>query len=339
MTNTNPRHATTISQASATSKRGFTLVELLVVIAIIGVLVALLLPAVQAAREAARRMHCSNNLKQLGLACLNFESSRRTFPAAGAIRIPENCAGTGGVCRGVPWCVEIMPYLEEGAVQIGFDPRSSGGWYNFIEGSAYETLEISAFKCPSFGSAGGDVAERQDYFGVTGGRFGALDNSGNFVDSNWGPVYIDGMFSLNRFIGIQKIQDGTSSTIAIGESTHPQTFGRGTEKYLSSAPVGGPAAWWYTGGCWQDSNNPGNCELAREAVGRVTRSTANALNTYHFPATSNKITHNLPFGSDHPGGAQFVYADGHVELLTEDIDIDVYQATSTYAGEEVFGNL
>ncbi len=326
---------TTIRQLK--NNRAFTLVELLVVIAIIGVLVALLLPAIQAAREAARRMQCSNNLKQLGLACLNFEGARGTFPAAGAIRIPENCAGSGGVCRGVPWCVEIMPYMEQGAVQIGFNSDAPGGWYNFIEGSDYETLAIPAYKCPSFGNDQG-IAERQDYFGVTGGRLGALDSSGNLVTSAWGPVYIDGMFSLNRFIGMRKVLDGTSRTIAIGESIHPQTFGRGTEPYLSSAPVGGPAAWWYTGGCWQDTSNPGNCQLDREAVGRVTRSTANAINTYHFPTTTNTITHDLPFSSDHPGGAQFVYVDGHVELVTEGIDIDIYQAMSTYAGEEVFGS-
>lgn len=95
--------------------RGFTLVELLVVIAIIGILIALLLPAVQSAREAARRMQCSNGLKQIGLALLNYESTHGRFPAGAAVSIPEQCNSLD--CRGNPMYVAILPYLELGSIE------------------------------------------------------------------------------------------------------------------------------------------------------------------------------------------------------------------------------
>src|SRR5690606_770433 len=93
---------------------GFTLVELLVVIAIIGVLVALLLPAVQAAREAARRSACTNNLKQLALATLNFEAAKGALPAGAEILVPEHCASD---CRGNAMYVAVMPYFEQGVIE------------------------------------------------------------------------------------------------------------------------------------------------------------------------------------------------------------------------------
>src|SRR3989304_6136809 len=102
-------------------KFGFTLVELLVVIAIIGILIALLLPAVQAAREAARRLQCSNNLKQVGLALLNYESSNRVFPFGGL--------GTQGGGFGHSWWVRILPFIEQNAVYEKFDQKSvDTGW-------------------------------------------------------------------------------------------------------------------------------------------------------------------------------------------------------------------
>ena len=100
--------------------KGFTLVELLVVIAIIGILIALLLPAVQAAREAARRMQCTNNLKQIGLALHNYHSTHNCFPAGDSIGIPSQC-DNGADCRGNPIWIVLLPYLEMGNIVSDYD--------------------------------------------------------------------------------------------------------------------------------------------------------------------------------------------------------------------------
>ena len=112
-------------------KFAFTLVELLVVITIIGILIALLLPAVQAAREAARRMQCSNNLKQIGLALHNYHSLMNAFPAGTVVRLPEGCSQ--GSCWGTSMFVVIFPYMEQSAIEEQYRPSytSEMGYIDF----------------------------------------------------------------------------------------------------------------------------------------------------------------------------------------------------------------
>jgi prepilin-type N-terminal cleavage/methylation domain-containing protein/prepilin-type processing-associated H-X9-DG protein len=146
------------------ANRGFTLVELLVVIAIIGVLVALLLPAIQAAREAARRSQCANNLKQVGLAVLNLESSLKTYPTGGIKPWPiiedysSNGRPFGPERQGLSWAFQILPYLEQGAV------------YNLAETVRIKDSPIAMYNCPSrrapqFNTV--DQAWLMDYAGLT----------------------------------------------------------------------------------------------------------------------------------------------------------------------------
>jgi len=141
-------------------RRGFTLIELLVVIAIIAVLIALLLPAVQAAREAARRTQCVNNLKQLGLAIANYESSNNTLPVGSVFGVgvyPCKSPGFGGSCQNTPWFVLMLPYIEQGPLYNAFNASVgiegtflvTGFPLGFVVNSTVHTTKIASFQCPS----------------------------------------------------------------------------------------------------------------------------------------------------------------------------------------------
>src|SRR4051812_9106844 len=189
--------------------RAFTLVELLVVIAIIGVLVALLLPAIQAAREAARRSQCKNNLKQIGLALHNYESTRRTFPpgytsAATVINGPGTGPGWG-------WGAYILPYLEESSIQIDLQRNISDSLYDQVR-----TLTLPVFRCPS------DSVELP-LFPVQGGSSNALTQvafsnyvgvAGTYEVSVY-PEEGTGVLFRNKLIAIKQITDGLSHTLMI----------------------------------------------------------------------------------------------------------------------------
>jgi len=302
---------------------GFTLVELLVVIAIIGVLVALLLPAVQAAREAARRTQCTNNLKQLGLALHNYESAFGTFPAGSAIEIPEEC--NGGDCRGDSMFVVLFPYLEQSQMDDVYknstDVAGGFGWVSFAT-TALDFVETSipAYLCPSQ-DKWGDFLNRKDYFGCAGGR------NTPHAPGTYGHNFVDGAFYANSFTRLGEIIDGTSQTIAIGEGTHPHIAGAGPG-YLNP-DMGGPT-WWYMGGGVVSQTDPD----ANQGSGRVLCTTFNPLNSLHIPMPGLSFENNVPFGSEHPGGAQFVFCDGHVAFLSDTIDNDLYQGLSSRNGEE-----
>jgi prepilin-type processing-associated H-X9-DG protein len=303
-------------------------VELLVVIAIIGILVALLLPAIQAAREAARRSQCQNNLKQIGLSMLNYESAKKEFPSGSEIRFPQHCIGVGPSCRGIPYAVLILPYMEEGVVTDQYNFNLDGGWLALLYGTneKMEDIKFDVYRCPSFEAEGG-YASRRDYFAVTGGA--QSTGVGSF-----GEVYHDGVFFLNSRTPLRKITDGTSNTMMAGEATHFSFLGDGPG--YQDPKTGGPCSWYHGGSCSSGGNNT-NCQARSDYTGRLLRSTKYAMNSDIHPLALNK-DNNTPFGSAHPGGAQFVFCDGHVDFLQDSIDINVYQALSTRAGEEVIQN-
>jgi prepilin-type processing-associated H-X9-DG protein len=283
----------------------------LVVIAIIGILIALLLPAVQAAREAARRSQCANNLKQIGLALLNYENTFSTFPAGASVSVPTQCRAD---CRGNPMYISMLPFIENSAIEGGYDYTTDWGW-----GSQYKERSIAFYHCPSNGIWGKHL-DRRDYFGVIGGR--TLHSHG------WrGDVYADGMFGINRWVRAGQITDGLYSTLAVGESVHAARWGLG-EGY-GDPDVGGPAGWMFGGGCLLP-----DCGLENQSLGRAFRSSKYPLNTNIMPMDPDE-ENDAPFGSLHPGGGQFVFADGHVSLLNESMDTTLYQGMSTYQGGEV----
>ncbi len=204
--------------------RGFTLVELLVVIAIIGILIALLLPAVQAAREAARRMQCKNHLKQLGLAVLTYESTHRTFPPSASFpRIPNNLDTT--TVHWANWVVLVLPFFEQQTLYDSFDfsvPISDP-----INRQPRGT-QISEMLCPSDGGSSrapfsrpgeGDNWARGNY--GANGSLGAYHTTwraaGGPTTERWNSPYSRGVMGVNVGVKMAEITDGTSNTIMVAE--------------------------------------------------------------------------------------------------------------------------
>ena len=300
-------------------KSAFTLVELLVVITIIGILIALLLPAVQAAREAARRMQCTNNLKQIGLGVLNYENTHRSFPAGLMVNIPGNCVGED--CRGACFLTIILPFVEQKQVHELYEPcyTHERGWIHWDSDPDLRKIPVPLYHCPSSGRfASSPFAEvRKEYFGVAGGKTLIARNSR-------GDVYRDGVLYSNGFIRIRDITDGTASTMMVGECTHERTM------WVDGDPdVRGCYAWYFGG------DTAASDPINGPSTGHVACHTKYPLGS-QIAATFDD--HNdVPFTSDHPGGVSFLFCDGHVQFLQITIDHGLYQALSTRADGEVVG--
>jgi prepilin-type N-terminal cleavage/methylation domain-containing protein len=287
-------------------QRGFTLVELLVVIAIIGILVALLLPAIQAAREAARRSSCSNNLKQIGIALHNHHDIHGYFPPG--ITRNENGAGDK-INRGYAWSTYLLPFIEQEALYSVMESRiqphnkNSSGQMQSKECScghsgdmqaAHRTI-IDAYRCPSATNPdkNDEHCPVSNYAACVGGK--VKTDTNNYNDCGTGPFMVRG-----HVVKMADITDGTSSTIAIGERAHP------------TAKNNGETPNWVGG---EDNNIYAAVRQFQDGNG----------STYLPPNTSNK----KGFSSLHPGGMQVVAADATVHFLEEEIDPTVCMRLST----------
>ena len=204
-------------------RRGFTLVELLVVIAIIGTLVALLLPAVQAARESARRASCLNNLKQLGLASHNYHDANKKFPTAARLPIDVSGRPTGGTNL---W-VELLRYFEQGNLYDKWDYDDNRN--NVVDGiNATQAQVIEILLCPSdpltepvSEYTAGSIAWAWGYYGLS--SYGG--NGGKRTVLTGGPPHFsrmarDGVFFIGSCVGLKDITDGASNTLLFGERFH-----------------------------------------------------------------------------------------------------------------------
>jgi prepilin-type N-terminal cleavage/methylation domain-containing protein/prepilin-type processing-associated H-X9-DG protein len=287
------------------SRRAFTLIELLVVIAIIGILIALLLPAVQAARESARRMTCSNHLKQIGLAIQNYHNAYRAIP----ISIAYDVAGSNS--KG--WILSILPQLEEQALFDQFRPYFASTIYSAGCAPAMKT-QVPTLQCPSDATVtqnstnqwqwvGIEVA-LTSYKGVMGdNRMGgsASVHGGSEPDCTLTSA-CDGLFwRYNYLAGLsfRSISDGLSKTLMVGESR---------PRYFPCSAV------YFCNGDYASTYAP--------------------INYVPQPFDYNAWWNWWGFSSDHPGGAQFCLADGSVHFLDEAIDQTLYEAISTRAGNE-----
>ncbi|QDU55034.1 DUF1559 domain-containing protein [Aeoliella mucimassa] len=310
-------------------KRGFTLVELLVVIAIIGILVALLLPAVQAAREAARRIQCTNQLKQIALAIQNYSDTNKCYPQgrAGCDGASLTDAANAGLStsgwdnsRSYSGFVQILPFMEQGALYDAIDldhfwsspgvPERIGDDTHSVAHQAIVATVIEAYNCPS------DSRPKSVDWGNGPEAVGsyALCMGSNGPTYGWAslPVKVDntGVFLYARKIKPRQITDGLSRTMFVGETID------GHEKATSNR--------WTAAARHQDS----------------LRSTENPLNTppgYGTPYTAYGYTTNGAFASRHPDGGLFAFGDGHVEFLNDSIDIWTYRTLSTRANGDLEG--
>lgn len=320
---------------------GFTLVELLVVIAIIGVLVALLLPAVQAAREAARRAQCVNNQKQIGLALLNYESARGSLPAG-----RHGCDGaTGEDVRGcepnasiqrsmMSAFVKILPYIENQSLYDVLDlsdqgtiiwPVQEGADEKGLDFLSWATPVIqqalnnrpAAYVCPS--SASNPETELlafadADFLPATGDYAMNMGHRGPSWGRGFMPVKADnsGIFFYIREIELREIEDGTSTTLFAGEVIDSHT--------VNSSNIWTRALRHLDG--VRTTDNPVNTPPGLPKVERD-----------RFPPDP-PYSANGAFGSRHPGGANFVYADGHVEFVSEDMGLLAYTALGSRSSQE-----
>lgn len=333
---------------------GFTLVELLVVIAIIGILIALLLPAVQAAREAARRSSCTNNLKQIGLALVNYESAKKAFPAGRHgcdLPVPppkSNACGCttdvadGAKEDGASAFVELLPFMEYSDLYSLVHYERGGIWSYVTSPVNYTTFystdperkqlvttRIPLMTCPS-STAGptcvacatsGGYNVPEDAEGAVG-SYAAMHGQYNIYTPN--PYAStsnvrclnDGLFNYKIRRKVKQVTDGTSKTIAFGEvkgADTPDGFNLWSQAF-------------HGGSVMHNAVNPINTP-----PGKVP---ANAPDYKPLAECRYGPCWNGAFGSDHAGGANFCFADGHVTFIRETISTTVYKAAATYARGE-----
>lgn len=328
-------------------RKAFTLVELLVVIAIIGVLVALLLPAVQAAREAARRTQCINQLRQLALACHNYHDSQGRLPPAGAQVVQNTNQATG-----LSWLALILPYIEGTNLRDLVDETAH---WSDPKNDAAEQTPVPLFTCPTTGpelsvftGVSGNTALfletsplRSHYVGVMGAKSSAdpaatttkypesgytmllHPGSGAVTSDTSGGLAVNGMIVFqgsNGKVRFKDVSDGTSNTMMIGEfswdSGPTRTWIVGTLDQNSYNGTGGGHGWIY---------NSKNVMWPMHTAYKVKPDSG---------LTDVYAGNDVSLGSQHPGGCHVAMGDASTRFLNEDIELRELKALATRANAD-----
>jgi len=315
------------SQRHAAPKTGFTLVELLVVITIIGILISLLLPAVQAAREAGRRLQCGNNLKQLGLGLLSYESRYQVFPCGAAFFWSAD------------WLAATLPFMEQENVAQKLDYSLPYPLWNSNNSNANATLLTnfvpSYLACPSSNLPrqmvpGYHSLALSNYVGIGGAVTDATDwhdptGMHRCASTPYGFACSNGVLGPNLYVATASIRDGLSNTLAVGEQSDWLVRSDGDiVDHRSSTPhgawIGAGAGEWPHDDAWVDPDYPDgtggdlryyNCVALRWAFGMKSDLTNGVLGISEM---------NLPVQSVHPGVVGIARCDGSVGFLSTSID-------------------
>jgi prepilin-type N-terminal cleavage/methylation domain-containing protein/prepilin-type processing-associated H-X9-DG protein len=315
-------------RTSLAGRRGFTLIELLVVIAIIAILIGLLLPAVQKVREAAARLQCTNNLKQMALACQGYHDTYQTFPPGAATDVAPY--GTGGGW-GSSWMVFILPYIEQANLYNVWLFNGSSGYNNSTNRATSSGLILKPYRCPSSTlpnfAPGATTVMQANYVGISG----AATNTNiipNYSDtarvntsagstgccSGGGPAASNGMLFDGSMVQMTDVTDGTSNTMIIGEHGVMITDTSGNKNQ------------WTAGGLygWSMGSN-GNNVLTVGADNRQFNCTTilyNLNQTTGWTPGGNcqqgvcpDLGNNIPLNSGHTNGVNIGFVDGHVRFV------------------------
>lgn len=319
-------------------RAAFTLIELLVVIAIIGVLIGLLLPAVQKVREAANRLKCGNNLRQIGIALHAYHDSQGSFPPAYIELVPLTDRAV--------WVTLMLPYVEQQNVYTLYNPSGSvgGSAVNF----QLNQQQLALMRCPSappqppkiYPPAPPPFPPGLAPFAV--GNYLANNGLGPALSLRTADpltsVKSPGVFMVNSKTRIAEITDGTSNTLLVSEclnNTGNPSAGRTT------CGTGGTEDWrgnlTYPENClfnWNFTPNSSNPDWLRTCLCTSTP-TAPCIGTFSSYSTRNMI---VTARSLHPGGVQVLLADGSVRFVTNNISLATWQAVGSPAGGEVIGD-
>ena len=320
-----------VKPVNPTSKkrRGFTLIELLVVIAIIAILIALLFPAVQQAREAARRSSCKNNLKQLGIALQNYHDTHNVFPPGGVI---GDCAGSpptnltglqecgSGQSLGGNWLLYILPQMEQSSLWEKAAPILNAKAPLDNMNNIFGHFSPVAYRCPSHPWDRRSNVAFRSLEHMSRANYGANYGSGDLTASYANTT--GGVFTINSSVNIRDIKDGTTNTFLVGELT-----------YLNDVTADARGAWVYSGmggSAFSAARTP-NSRTA-DILGRCTSTT-------EMPCTeANDGTQIAAMRSYHDGGVQVCLVDGSCRFISENISQTILNALGTRSGREVIDN-